>query len=417
MRTSQYLLATLKESPAEAEVISHQLMLRAGMVRKQGSGIYTWLPLGLKVLQKVEAIVREEMNRAGCLEVKLPCIQPAEFWQATGRWDQYGPELLRFTDRHDREFCYAPTAEDVVTDVMKNILCSYKQLPMTVYQINTKFRDEIRPRFGVMRGREFVMKDAYSFHLDQDSLNETYEKLFNAYHKIFKRLGLKFRAVLADNGAMGGDASHEFQVLADTGEDVILYSDEDDYAANVEIAARDGLKAGDKSPNGNGTLKELRGIEVGHIFQLGDKYSEALDADVLNQGGKKTKLIMGCYGIGVTRIVAAAIEQNHDENGIIWPEAMAPFQVAITPICYQKSGAVRAAADKLYNELTEQGIDVLLDDRKERPGVMFSDMELIGIPHRIVIGEKSLANNQVEYKSRSASDAELVDLTAIAKRL
>lgn len=407
MKTSNYLLATLKETPADAEIISHQLMMRAGMIRKLSSGLYTWMPLGLRVLQNIEAIIREELNKIDCLELAMPGIQPSELWKATGRWEEYGGELLKIQDRHEREFCYAPTAEEVITDTIKNIVNSYKQLPKTVYQITNKFRDEIRPRFGVMRAREFLMKDAYSFHLTKNCLKETYQKMYDAYHAIFTKLGLNFRAVIADNGSIGGDSSHEFQVLAETGEDEILYSDDSDYAANVEIAEKGGLKAGDKSPDGKGTLQSIRGIEVGHIFQLGNKYSQTLDANVLNQDGKKTPLHMGCYGIGVSRVVAAAIEQQHDDNGIIWPEIMAPFQIAITPIGFHRSEKTRHAAEKMYGELKEAGYSVLLDDRNERPGVMFAQMDLIGIPHRIVIGEKGLAKNEVEYKSRTSNDVRM----------
>jgi prolyl-tRNA synthetase len=413
MKTSNYLLATLKETPTDAEIASHQLMLRAGMIRKLSSGLYTWMPLGLRVLQKVEAIVREELNKIGCLELAMPGVQPAELWRATGRWDVYGNELLKIQDRHEREFCYAPTAEDVITDTMKQVIKSYKQLPRTVYQITNKFRDEIRPRFGVMRAREFLMKDAYSFHLSKDCLKQTYETMYEAYHAIFTKLGLNFRAVMADNGSIGGDSSHEFQVLAETGEDEILYSDGSDYAANIEIAEKDGLKAGDKSPDGKGTLQSIRGIEVGHIFQLGDKYSQALDVSVLDPDGKKLPLQMGCYGIGVSRVVAAAIEQQHDDNGIIWPEAMAPFQVAIVPIGFHRSEKTRQAAEKIYDELSSAGYEVLLDDRNERPGVMFAQMDLIGIPHRIVVGEKGLANNEVEYKARSGDQAKMIPLDKI----
>ncbi|MAZ77121.1 MAG: proline--tRNA ligase [Legionellaceae bacterium] len=413
MRTSQYLLATLKETPADAEIASHQLMLRAGMIRKLSSGLYTWMPLGLRVLQRVETVIREELNQAGCLELAMPGIQPAELWKTTGRWDVYGGELLKILDRHEREFCYAPTAEDVITDTMKQVINSYKQLPRTLYQITNKFRDEIRPRFGVMRSREFLMKDAYSFHLSTDCLKNTYEKMYETYHSIFTKLSLDFRAVMADNGNIGGDSSHEFQVLADTGEDEILYSDASDYAANVEIAEKNGLKAGDKSPDGKGVLKSTRGIEVGHIFQLGDKYSQALDLTVIGPDGKNTPLQMGCYGIGVSRVVAAAIEQQHDENGIIWPEAIAPFQIAIVPIGYHRSEKTRQAAENLYETLSKAGHAVLLDDRDERPGVMFAQMDLIGIPHRIVVGEKGLAKHEVEYKCRSEDKVRTVALNNI----
>ncbi len=551
MRTSRLLLSTLRETPADAEVISHQLMLRAGMIRRLASGLYTWLPLGLRVLRKVEKIVREEMDRAGAQELLMPAVQPAELWQESGRWDQYGPELLRFTDRHGREFCFGPTHEEVITDLVRREIQSYKQLPANFYQIQTKFRDEIRPRFGVMRAREFIMKDAYSFHLDRDSLAETYQVMYDTYSRIFTRLGLDFRAVLADTGAIGGDASHEFHVLADSGEDAIAFSTESDYAANVELAealapaterpapgqplekvATPGVRTieevcdffkttpdqvlktlivkgasedtpwvalclrgdhelneikaekhpliaapiefapesvvrelgsapgsigpvgldipviadrsaavmadficganetdhhytganwerdarideiadlrnvveGDPSPDGKGVLKIRRGIEVGHIFQLGDKYAKALNATVLNEQGKATILQMGCYGIGVSRVVAAAIEQNHDDKGIIWPDAIAPFQVALVPMQMHKSPRVREFAEKLYEELTAAGIEVLFDDRNERPGVMFNDMELIGIPHRIVVGDRGLDKGIVEYKQRRSGE-------------
>ena len=559
MRTSQFLLATVKETPADAEVISHRLMLRAGMIRKLASGLYTWLPMGLRVLRKVENIVREEMDRAGAQELLMPMVQPAELWQASGRWEQYGPELLRLRDRHGREFCLGPTHEEVITDLARRELRSYKQLPVNFYQIQTKFRDEIRPRFGVMRAREFLMKDAYSFHTDPDSLNETYQRMFEAYTRIFTRLGLDFRPVQADTGSIGGNASHEFHVLAASGEDAIAFSTESDYAANVELAEAvapagerpapgaelqtvdtpnqhsieevsaflgvnpaqtmktllvkgsetavvalvlrgdhelNAVKAeklpqvaapltlvgdeavhtccgcpagsigprniaapviadraaaqladfvcganedgkhltgvnwgrdlpepavadlrnvveGDPSPDGRGVLSIKRGIEVGHIFQLGTKYAEALDATVLDESGKAVTMSMGCYGIGVSRVVAAAIEQNHDDRGIIWPNNIAPFQVALLPMNMHKSQRLREAVEQLHDELTKAGIDVLLDDRKERPGVMFADMELVGIPHRIVLGERGLDAGQIEYKGRGDADKQDVALDGI----
>lgn len=546
MRASQLLIATVKETPADAEVISHKLMLRAGMIRKLAAGLYTWLPLGLRVLRKVENIVREEMNRAHAQEVLMPAVQPAELWHESGRWEKYGPELLRLTDRHDREFCFGPTHEEVITDLIRNEIRSYKQLPCNFYQIQTKFRDEIRPRFGIMRAREFLMKDAYSFHLDQDSLAETYQIMHQTYCNIFDRIGLAYRPVQADTGSIGGNASHEFHVLANSGEDAIAFSDSSDYAANVELAqaiapttARPAAKQpmqkidtpnqhsieevcaflkvppqqvlktlivdgenndvvalvvrgdhelnaikaekltgvasplrfagnekirtlvncdigsigplglsipvyvdhsaavvadfvcganengkhlmgvnwerdlplknvvdirnvvdGDPSPDGKGTLQIKRGIEVGHIFQLGQKYSDAMKATVLDDKGKSIVMTMGCYGIGVSRVVAAAVEQNHDEKGIIWPSAIAPFQIAILAMNIHKSDQVRAAAEKLYAELLEAGFDVLLDDRGERAGIMFADMELIGIPHQVVIGDKGLERGAFEYKSR-----------------
>lgn len=563
MRTSEYFINTLRDNPADAELISHQLMLRAGLIRKLSSGLYTWLPLGLKVLNKVQDIVREQMNKTGALEVLMPAVQPAELWQESKRWQEYGPELLRMKDRHDRDFCFGPTHEEIITHTMRGELQSYKQLPVTFYQIQTKFRDEIRPRFGVMRAREFIMKDAYSFHIDQASLENTYDAMYQTYSNIFNALGLKFRAVIADTGSIGGSRSHEFQVLADAGEDIIAYCPDSEYAANIEMASaaqpakvetqlealslvdtpdartitdvcaqlkvpgKHTIKAimvkgsetpvvllllrgdhdlnevkaskleqvampltmadevdiksafncesgfigpvginnipviadfeaaaltnfvcgsnqkdkhyinanwerdcqydqvadvrhvveGDLSPDGKGTLSLTRGIEVGHIFQLGDKYSQSMDLTVLDQNGKKAIPSMGCYGIGVSRIVAAAIEQNHDDRGIIWTDAMAPFHVAIVPIGYQKSEKVKQKADELYQALQAKGLDVLLDDRKERPGVMFADMDLIGIPHRIVIGDKTLAENQVEYKKRTDAEAKLIGIDEIIKLL
>jgi len=555
MRTSNFLITTQKETPADAEVISHQLMLRAGLIRKLASGLYTWLPLGLRVLRKVEAIVREEMDKSGAQELSMPVMQPAELWQESGRWEQYGPELLRIRDRHERDFCLGPTHEEVITDLVRNEIKSYKQLPINLYQIQTKVRDEIRPRFGIMRSREFLMKDAYSFHASQASLEETYQVMHQTYSNIFTRLALEFRPVIADTGSIGGSASHEFHVLANSGEDDIAFSDTGSYAANVEMAEaiapaherpapgaeckevatpgvksieelakflaiapagavktllvaaetegelvalvlrgdhqlnpikaeklpgiasplrmaseeevraacgagfgslgpvglklplvvdrsaacladfscganRDGfhltganwerdcplgrvedlrkVEEGDPSPDGNGTLQIKRGIEVGHIFQLGTKYSEAMSARVLDETGRNVTMIMGCYGIGVSRIVAAAIEQNHDDSGIIWPASMAPFQLAIIPLNMHKSPEVAVCAEELYQALTDAGVDVLLDDRNERPGVKFADMELIGIPHRIVVGERALAENNLEYKGRRDAESQLV---------
>ncbi|MDX1824319.1 MAG: proline--tRNA ligase, partial [Thiohalomonadales bacterium] len=561
MRTSNLLLATLKEVPADAEIISHQLMLRAGMIRKLASGLYSWLPLGLRVLRKVENIVREEMDRAGAQEVLMPAVQPAELWQESGRWEQYGPELLRLIDRHDREFCFGPTHEEVITDLIRREVRSYRQLPSNFYQIQTKFRDEIRPRFGVMRAREFLMKDAYSFHLDEDSLNKTYQIMHAAYCRIFERIGLEFRPVRADSGAIGGSLSHEFHVLAESGEDAIAFSTESDYAANVELAEaiapehtrpaaketmqivatpeqhsieevsgflsieparclktllvkgidegvvalvirgdhelnpikaekldavatpftfaneaevkqvagcepgslgpvglnipvyadhaalvmadfvcganqngkhltgvnweRDlpaatavdirNVQENDPSPDGQGLLSIKRGIEVGHIFQLGRKYSDAMQATVLDENGKSVVMTMGCYGIGVSRVVAAAIEQNNDDKGIIWPVTIAPFEVALLPMNMHKSERLSEAVGKLYEQLCSAGFDVLLDDRKERPGVMFADMELIGIPHRIVIGERGLDNGVIEYKGRRDSENQDVPLDKIVE--
>jgi prolyl-tRNA synthetase len=550
MRTSRFLLSTTKETPADAEVISHQLMLRAGMIRKLAAGLYTWLPMGLRVLRKVEAIVREEMNRSGAQELLMPAVQPAELWEESGRWEQYGPELLRMNDRHNREFCFGPTHEEVITDTARREIRSYRQLPATFYQIQTKFRDEIRPRFGIMRAREFLMKDAYSFHIDQASLQETYDVMYETYCTIFTRLGLDFRPVLADTGSIGGSRSHEFHVLAGSGEDDIAFSSDSDYAANVELAealapvgnrpeaseemqtvdtpnqhsieevssflkigadqciktllvqgSNDDIVAlvlrgdhslneikaeklpqlaaplsfatpeqvreiascepgsigpknlkitiiadhsalhladfvcganedgkhlsgvnwvrdlpeaisadlrnvvpGDPSPDGKGTLSIKRGIEVGHIFQLGTKYSEALNASCLDENGKSRVMQMGCYGIGVSRIVASAIEQNHDDKGIIWPDAIAPFQLALIPINMHKSPQLKETVENLYEAFQSAGIDVLIDDRKERAGVMFADMELIGIPHRVVISDRGLEKGTLEYKGRKDSD-------------
>ncbi|HGG58543.1 MAG TPA: proline--tRNA ligase [Gammaproteobacteria bacterium] len=559
MRVSQFPLSTLKETPADAEIVSHKLMLRAGLIKRLAAGLYTWMPLGLKALRNVERIVREEMERAGAVELLMPTVQPAELWRESGRWEQYGPELLRFHDRHDREFCYGPTHEEVISDVARREIHSYKQLPVNYYQIQTKFRDEIRPRFGVMRAREFLMKDAYSFHLTEESLNETYKAMFAAYTRIFERLGLKHRAVQADTGAIGGNASHEFHVLADSGEDAIAFSDESDYAANVELAETlplgpppapsesmekvatpgkesiaevceflgvepsrciktllvkgeeknsvvalllrgdhelNAIKAeklagvaapltlasdeevvaaagcrpgsigpvglsipviadyaalaladficganedgyhlkgvnwerdlptppaadirnvveGDPSPDGKGKLSILRGIEVGHIFQLGKKYTKSMNISVLDEKGKSTILTMGCYGIGVSRLVAAAIEQNHDDAGIIWPDAIAPFHVALLPINYKKSPRLREAVDALHDAMEKAGIKTLLDDRKIRPGAMFADMELIGIPHRIVFSERGLDEGVLEYKARRDTEVTSVPMDEV----
>ena len=561
MKASQFFISTLKEAPAEAALPSHKLMLRAGLIKANASGLYTWMPMGLRVLRKVENIVREEMNRAGAIELLMPVIQPADLWKESGRWDFYGDELLRITDRHDNEFCFSPTCEEMMTDIVRKEINSYKQLPKNFYHINTKFRDERRPRFGVMRAREFVMKDAYSFHADFASLQETYQAMYDAYCRVFGRLGLNFRPVAADTGSIGGTGSHEFQVLAESGEDVIAYSDASDYAANVELAqtmplsgsraaaqknlekvhtpevktiaqlvdflqipvettlksivvegenegelvllllrgdhefndikaeklagvksplamaqpehilaafganggslgpvgfkgkvyadfatekgadwviganedgfhytgfnfGRDAAEpefadirnvvAGDPSPCGKGSLQLARGIEVGHVFQLRDKYSAALNASFLDNNGKSQIMEMGCYGIGITRVVAAAIEQNHDERGIIWTDAMAPFAAVIVPMNYKKSEAVREAADKIYADLLAAGVDVLLDDRDERAGVLLADSELLGIPHRIVIGDRGLKEGNVEYARRTDSEAQSVPVGEIA---
>ncbi|WP_165088496.1 proline--tRNA ligase [Neisseria yangbaofengii] len=555
MKASQFFISTLKEAPAEASLASHRLMLRAGLIKSVASGLYTWMPMGLRVLRKVENVVREEMNRAGSVELLMPVVQPAELWQESGRWEFYGKELLRLKDRKDADFCMGPTCEEVITDIVRKEISSYKQLPKNFYHIQTKFRDEIRPRFGVMRAREFVMKDAYSFHADFESLQATYQDMYDAYCRVFNRLGLDFRPVAADTGSIGGTGSHEFQVLADSGEDVIAYSDASDYAANIELAptlplngeravaqaqlskvhtpnvrtiaalveflnipigqtlksivvegeqegeivllllrgdhefndikaeklagvksplsmaapesilaqfganggslgpvgfkgkiyadfatekgtdwviganeddyhytgfnfGRDSAEPefvdlrnvveGDASPDGQGLLKLARGIEVGHVFQLRDKYSKALNASFLDNNGKSQIMEMGCYGIGVTRVVAAAIEQNHDDRGIIWTPAMAPFEVVIVPMNYKKSEAVREAADRIYAELQVQGVDVLLDDRDERAGVLLNDSELLGIPHRIVIGDRGLKEGNVEYAQRRDTESQSV---------
>ena len=397
MKLSQLLTATLREAPADAEIISHKLMLRAGMIRQLAAGIYTWLPLGYRVLKKVEAVIREEMNNSGAQEILMPAIQPAELWRESERWDQYGPELLRINDRHKREFCFGPTHEEVITDLVRREVRSYKQLPLILYQIQTKFRDEIRPRFGIMRSREFLMKDAYSFHLNDQSLEETYEKMYSTYTKIFNRLGLNFRAVIADSGNIGGDKSHEFHVLAESGEDQIVFSKNGDYASNLERALID---LGEEAHK----LESARGIEVGHIFQLGKKYSKCMKTNCLDEHGKSITLTMGCYGIGVSRIVAAAIEQNNDEKGIIWPIAMAPYQLALIPVNMHKSVRLREAVISLYKKLLDNNIEVILDDRNERPGVMFSDMELIGVPHRFVFSEKGLDSGEIEYKERTINE-------------
>ncbi|MDX2164599.1 MAG: proline--tRNA ligase [Gammaproteobacteria bacterium] len=407
MLASKYFLSTSKEVPSDAEIISHQLMLRAGLIRKLASGLYTWMPLGLKILSKVENIIREEMNKAGALELLMPAIQPSELWIESKRWQKYGPELLRIKDRHERDFCFGPTHEEVITDIARKELQSYKQLPVCFYQIQTKFRDEIRPRFGVMRAREFLMKDAYSFHLNKSSLEETYNIMFNAYQNIFKRLGLDFRAVKADTGNIGGSASHEFQVIAQSGEDILAFSDESDFAINIEL--NHDLKDGDPSPDGKGKLKLARGIEVGHIFQLGDLYSQALKAEITDETGKKIPMQMGCYGIGVSRIVAAAIEQCNDEKGIIWPKAMAPFELVIIPV----NDTVKETCEKIYQDLIKQNIDVLYDDRDSRLGAKLADCELIGIPKRIVVGDRNLKNNQVEFQGRMDKEAKLIGINDI----
>lgn len=561
MRATQWFISTLKENPNDAELASHRLMLRAGLIRKLGSGLYSWLPLGLKVLKNVEKIIREEMNYAGALEVFLPAVQPAELWQETGRWETFGDQLLTMKDSQDREYCFGPTHEEVITDILRKELRSYKQLPLNFYQIQTKFRDEIRPRFGVMRAREFIMKDAYSFHLNAECLEQTYQKMYQAYERVFQRMGLDFRAVQADTGAIGGAVSHEFQVMADAGEDLIFYSDASNYAANIELASalvptketqkapgtcqlmatpgqktieqvsdflklpasrvlktivvegnevpmvalvlrgddelnevkaskhpwvkspvrlipeeqlskahmpagflgpidskipvivdpfalaiswfacggnqkdmhyinanwenlKDiesfelrNVKEGDLSPDGKGKLKSCRGIEVGHVFQLGKKYSEAMKLTVLDESGKPSVPFMGCYGLGVSRIVAAIIEQFHDDKGIIWPQAIAPFEIVLIPIGAKQNSAIAELTEQLYQQLQDHGYEVLLDDRAERPGVLFADHDLIGIPHRLVVGEKTLHEGLIEYKNRKTGIVEVLPISELIQLL
>ncbi len=416
---SKVFLPTLKDTPQDAEVISHQLMLRSGMIRKVTSGIYTWLPIGLKVLRKVENIVREEMDASGAQEVLMPMVQPKELWEETKRWEKMGPELLRIQDRHERDFCLGPTHEEVITDIIRNNIKSYKELPLNLYQIQTKFRDEIRPRYGVMRGREFLMKDSYSFNLNEESLNESYLAMKEAYKKILDRLGLKFKIVKADSGAIGGDASEEFHVLADNGEDTIAISDSSDFAINTELLLEEGddieSLEGKPSPDGKGIIQIKKGIEVGHIFQLGKVYSDAMKANVLDNDGKAKSLFMGCYGIGVSRLVAAAIEQNNDEKGIIWPESMAPFEVNIVAIGFDKDEKIAKAATDLYKELSSMGYEVILDDRKDGYGTKMKDAELIGIPINIIIGKQFVQNNEIELKHRDgqSSIGKVEDITTI----
>ena len=405
MLLSKLLLPTLKDAPQEAEVISHKLMLRAGMIRKVASGIYTWLPLGLKVLRKIENIVREEMDASGAQEVFMPMVQPRELWEETKRWDKMGPELLRIKDRHDRDFCLGPTHEEVITDVIRSNVKSYKELPLNIYQIQTKFRDEVRPRYGIMRGREFLMKDSYSFNIDKESLQETYLTMRDAYKKVLERMDLEYRISAADSGAIGGDSSEEFHVLADTGEDTIAVSDASEFAINTELLLKDGedIKTleGKPSPDGNGTIQIKKGIEVGHIFKLGEIYADSMKANVLNKEGKASTLFMGCYGIGVSRLVAAAIEQNNDDKGIIWPHSIAPYDINIIAIGYDKNQEIATAANDLYGQLKEMGYEVLLDDRKDGYGTKIKDSELIGIPLNIIIGKQFTENKEVELKSRS----------------
>ena len=406
---SKVFLPTLKDTPQDAEVISHQLMLRSGMIRRVTSGIYTWLPIGLKVLRKVENIVREEMDASGAQEVLMPMVQPKELWEETQRWEKMGPELLRIQDRHERDFCLGPTHEEVITDLIRNNVKSYKELPLNLYQIQTKFRDEVRPRYGVMRGREFLMKDSYSFNLDEDSLNESYVLMKEAYKKILDRLGLQFKIVKADSGAIGGDTSEEFHVLAENGEDTIAISDSSDFAINTELLLEEGEDIeslqGKPSPDGEGIIEIKKGIEVGHIFQLGKVYTDAMKANVLDNEGKAQNLYMGCYGIGVSRLVAAAIEQNNDEKGIIWPEAMTPFEVNIIAIGFDKDEKIAKASTDLYSKLSSMGYEVMLDDRKDGYGTKMKDAELIGVPINVIIGKQYLQNGEIELKHRDGQSS------------
>ncbi|MDC1421513.1 proline--tRNA ligase [Gammaproteobacteria bacterium] len=416
---SKIFIPTLKDSPQDAEVISHQLMLRAGMIRKVSSGIYTWLPLGLKVLRKIENIVREEMDQSGAQEVLMPMVHPKELWEETKRWEKMGPELLRIKDRHDRDFCLGPTHEEVITDLVRNNVKSYKELPLNIYQIQTKFRDEIRPRYGVMRGREFLMKDSYSFNIDEASLQETYLLMRNTYKKILERIGLEYKIVKADSGAIGGDASEEFHVLAENGEDTIAISDASEFAINTELLLSEGedisTLEGKPSPDGNGVIEIKKGIEVGHIFQLGKIYTELMKVNVLNQEGKAVDLFMGCYGIGVSRLVAAAIEQNNDDKGILWPESIAPYEVNIVAIGYTKEPKIADAANNLSEQFQSMGYEVIVDDRKDGYGTKMKDAELIGIPVNIIIGNKFLESGEVELKHRNgqSSTNNITEITTI----
>ena len=416
---SKIFIPTLKDSPQDAEVISHQLMLRAGMIRKVSAGIYTWLPLGLKVLRKIENIVREEMDQSGAQEVLMPMVHPKELWEETKRWEKMGPELLRFKDRHDRDFCLGPTHEEVITDLVRNNVKSYKELPLNIYQIQTKFRDEIRPRYGVMRGREFLMKDSYSFNIDEVSLQETYLLMRNTYKKILERIGLEYKIVKADSGAIGGDASEEFHVLAENGEDTIAISDASEFAINTELLLDEGEDIssleGKPSPDGNGVIEIKKGIEVGHIFQLGKIYTELMKVNVLNQEGRAIDLFMGCYGIGVSRLVAAAIEQNNDDKGILWPESIAPYEVNIVAIGYAKEPKIAEAANNLSEQLQSMGYEVIVDDRKDGYGTKMKDAELIGIPVNIIIGNKFIESGEVELKHRNgqSSTNNITEITSI----
>ena len=399
MKYSKSGINTTKSVPSDAEIISHILMIRSGMIKKLASGLYTWMPLGLKILRKIENIIRAEMDKINALELLMPAVQPSELWKESGRWDKYGPELLRIQDRHEREFCFGPTHEEIITDIARKEIKSYKQLPVTYYQIQTKFRDEIRPRFGVMRAREFLMKDAYSFHENEECLNKTYNIIFEAYKKCFDKIGFEYKVVNADNGQIGGSESHEFHVIAENGEDQLIFSDSSDYAINAELFSET-PKEGDACPDGSGKIKIKRGIEVGHIFKLGKNYSESMNAMVANKNNENVKMIMGCYGIGVSRIAAAAIEQSNDKNGIIWPKSIAPFELSIISIGYTKEQKIKNYTDSLYKRLKEIKIDLLLDDRDISPGNMFSDADLIGIPNKLIIGRKLLQDGEIEFKNR-----------------
>ena len=410
MKLSNYPIKTFKDAPSDAELISHQLMLRTGLIKRLASGIFTWMPFGLKVLRKIEQTVREEMDNSGAFEVLMPTIQPSELWQETKRWDDYGDLLLQIRDRHERLFCYGPTHEEVITDILRKSVKSYKQLPVNFYQIQTKFRDEIRPRFGVMRAREFLMKDAYSFHLNQDSLEEEYEKMDKTYEKIFTKLELDFRKVQATSGEIGGSVSHEFHVIAESGEDEIAFCDDENFAANVETLESE------NAPNG-GELKYARGIEVGHIFQLGDKYSKAMKLEVLDSNGKNVNPYMGCYGIGISRIVAAAIEQNHDDKGIIWPSAISPFKILIIVLNDKDDSNVMDQAMKIYQELRSDGIEVAIDDRDERAGVKFADADLLGVPTQVIVGKRGIEQKKLEITSRSTGEKREVKIDQIVNHL
>ena len=401
MKYTQSGITTTKDTPNDAEIISHKLMIKSGMIKKLASGLYTWMPLGLRILKKIENIIREKMNDTNALEILMPAIQPSELWKETGRWEKYGPELLRLTDRHEREFCFGPTHEEIITDIVRNEIKSYKQLPIIYYQIQTKFRDEIRPRFGVMRAREFLMKDAYSFHESEACLNKTYEIMFDTYKRIFEEIGFEYKVVVADNGQIGGSESHEFHVIADNGEDELIFSDKSDYAINAELFPEP-PKEGDVSPDGSGKVKIKRGIEVGHIFKLGKNYSHAMNANISNKENKNITITMGCYGIGVSRIAAAAIEQSHDDKGIIWPKSITPFHIVIISIGYSKNEKIKGYSDDVYQKLIACGVDVLLDDRDISPGIMFSDSDLIGVPYKIIVGKQYLENKNLEIKERAS---------------